>query len=111
MHKVLFLQLVAVVLVAAIAGFWVGTRGAISALIGGASYFLPNLVFVLRLKIAAAGGRASAATFFAAEFFKVVATIGILALAQRYFDVHWLSLLVGLFAALKANLFAFLLKT
>lgn len=111
MHKVLFLQFGAVALVAAIAGFWVGAIGAISAVLGGVSYVLPNLVFVLRLKIATASGRASAVTFFAGEFFKVAATIGILALAQRYFDVHWLSLLVGLFAALKANLFAFLLKT
>lgn len=111
MHKVLFLQLGAVALVAAIAGMWVGAVGAASAAIGGGAYILPNLVFVLRLKIATASGRASAATFFAGEFFKVAATIGILALAQRYFDVHWLSLLVGLFAALKANLFAFLLKT
>lgn len=110
MHKVLFLQLGAVAAIAVLAGLWVGERGAVSALLGGAAYLLPNLLFILRLKIASASGRATAVTFFFGEFMKVAATIGILAVAQRYFDVHWLALLVGLFAALKANLFAFLLK-
>lgn len=111
MLKAIGLQIGLVVVVALVAGGWIGTRGAISALIGGAAYLLPNLFFVLRLKIAAAAGRASAVTFFAGEFFKVAATIGILVVAQKFYDVHWLALLVGLFAALKANLFAFLLKT
>ena len=44
------------------------------------------------------------------ELAKVLGTIAVLAVAQRYYDVHWLTMLVGLFAALKANLFAFLLK-
>lgn len=109
--KALLLQSAIVAVVAALAGWWVGARGAYSALIGGASYLVPNLLFVLRLRIAAASGRANAVTFMAGEFFKVAATIGILIVAQRLYDVHWLALLVGLFAALKANLFAFLLKT
>ncbi|GAB2180966.1 hypothetical protein DLREEDagrD3_11890 [Denitratisoma sp. agr-D3] len=111
MLKSIGLQLGVLMVVAAVAGGWIGAQGAISALIGGASYLIPNLLFVLRLKIAAASGRASAVTFFAGEFFKVAATIGILIVAQKFYDVHWLALLVGLFAALKANLFAFLLKT
>ncbi|RTL57678.1 MAG: ATP synthase subunit I [Rhodocyclaceae bacterium] len=111
MLKTIGLQLGVLLVVAAVAGGWGGAQSAISALIGGASYLIPNLLFVLRLKIAAASGRASAATFFVGEFFKVAATIGILIVAQKFYDVHWLALLVGLFAALKANLFAFLLKT
>jgi len=111
MLKAISLQLGVLMVVVAVAGGWVGAQGAISALIGGAAYLIPNLLFVLRLEIAAASGRASAVTFFAGEFFKVAATIGILVVAQKYYDVHWLALLVGLFAALKANLFAFLLKT
>lgn len=111
MLKTIGLQLGAVLVIAAVAGGWIGAQGAISVLIGGASYLVPNLLFVLRLKIAAASGRANAMTFFAGEFFKVAATIGILVAAHKFYDVHWLALLVGLFAALKANLFAFLLKT
>lgn len=83
----------------------------ISVLLGGVAYTLPNFIFVVRLRLAAATGKASAATFFVGELFKVLATIALLAAAQKWFDVHWLALLVGLFAALKANLFSFLLKT
>lgn len=111
MFRTVLLQLAATLVVAGVAGLWVGSRGAVSAALGGAAYILPNLLFVVRLKAAASSGRASAATFFVGELVKVFATIVILAAAQRFFDVHWLAMLVGLFAALKANLFAFLLKT
>lgn len=111
MFKTLSLQLGVILVVAMMAGGWVGARGAYSALIGGASYLLPNLLFVLRLKIAAASGRASTASFFLGELLKIAVTVGILIVAQRVYDVHWLALLIGLVAALKANLFAFLLKT
>lgn len=111
MLKAVFLQSGVVVLAVLLCGGLAGARGAYSALIGGASYLIPNFLFVLRLKLATATGRATVVTFFAGEFFKVAATIGILFVAQRFIDVHWLAMLVGLFAALKANLFAFLLKT
>jgi len=80
-------------------------------MLGGAAYLLPNLFFVVRLRSAARRGQASAATFFVGELVKILATIVILAAAQRFYEVHWLAMLIGLFAALKANLFAFLLKT
>ncbi len=111
MLKVVFLQVAVLSLVAAIAGFWVGERGAVSAVIGGSAYLIPNLLFVLRLKYAAATGRTSAVTFAFGELFKVTATIVTLVFAQRWVDLHWLAMLGGLFAVLQANLFAFLLKT
>ena len=111
MHKVVLLQFAATMVAAILAGVLVGTRGAVSVVLGGAAYCLPNLLFVLRLRAAASRGQASAATFFVGELIKIVATILILAVAQRWYDVQWLALLVGLFVALKANLFAFLLKT
>ena len=107
--KVILLQLGLVAVVAAIAAGLVGARGAISALVGGFAYILPNLLFVLRMALAPE--RTSVLTFFAGEFFKIAGTIGILVVAVRYYEVHWLCMLVGLLAALKANLFAFLLKT
>lgn len=108
LKKVILLQSGLVVAVAAIAAGWVGARGAISALIGGFAYILPNLLFVLRLSLA--GRRANVMTFFAGEMFKIAATIGILAAATRVYPAHWICVLIGLFAAVKANLFAFLLK-
>jgi ATP synthase protein I len=111
MLKVVSLQLVALILVAVIAGLWVGGRGAISALIGGSAYLIPNLLFVLRLEFAANHGRANVVTFVAGELFKVTATIVTLVVVQRWVDLHWLAMLGGLFAVLQANFFAFLLKT
>ena len=107
--KVILLQSGLVAVVAAVAAGLVGARGAISALVGGFAYILPNLLFVLRMALAPE--RTSVLTFFAGEFFKIAGTIGILVVAVRYYEVHWLCMLVGLLAALKANLFAFLLKT
>ena len=111
MLKALLLQ-VALVLVAAAAIWpWMGDVGSISVMLGGGAYLLPNAIFVIRLRVSAASGQANAMTFFVGELLKVLATILLLALAQRWFEIHWLAMLLGLFVALKANLFAFLLKT
>lgn len=111
MLKVISLQAALMMAVAIIAGFWVGERGAVSALIGGSAYLIPNLLFVLRLEIAAAARRANVVTFVLGELSKVTATIVIVVVAQQWIDLHWLAMLAGLFAVLQANLFAFLLKT
>lgn len=112
MLKTVLLQLVVTFVAGGVGFFFAGERGLWSALFGGLAYILPNLVFVVRLKAAAASGRASGVSFFVGQFGKVVATIGILvAVQQWYADVHWVFMLVGLFAALKANLLAFLVKT
>jgi ATP synthase protein I len=111
MFRVVFLQAAVILVVAAAAGLIVGVRGAVSVLLGGVAYWVPNLLFVVRLKLSSASGHANVVTFIVGELLKVAGTIVILGVAQRYFDVHWLALLVGLFAALKSNLFALLLKT
>jgi len=111
MYRVVLLQAVAMIAVALVAGGLVGIKGGVSAIIGGSAYILPNLLFVVRLSAAAVTGRASSASFFVGELGKILVTIGILATAPQYIEIHWISMLAGLFAALKANLFAFLLKT
>lgn len=111
MFKAILLQSGIVVLASlAVFPFW-GVQGAVSVVLGGAAYAVPNALFVVRLRLASASGKASAVTFFVGELLKVLATIALLAMAHRWVDVQWLALLIGLFAALKANLFAFLLKT
>lgn len=111
MFRAILLQSSVVLAVVAILGGILGFRGAVSGFIGGMAYLLPNLLFAIRLRMLAASGRGSAAAFLVGEMLKLVGTLAILALAQRWYDVHWLAMLIGLFAALKANLFAFLLKT
>ncbi len=112
MFKAVFLQLGATILATLIAGLIIGSRGALSAALGGAACVLPNLLFVLRL---AGGERRPAAAypvvFFVGEIIKIAATVGLLATVRLvYPDVHWLALFCGLVVALKANLFALLVK-
>lgn len=110
MLKVILLQAALIGLAVTLAGLLVGGSGAFSALIGGLAYLVPNLLFVLRLKRADAEGRTNVALFFVGELIKVVCTVGILFVAIRFYPVHWLCLMGGVLAAVKANLFAFLLK-
>ncbi|APR02994.1 ATP synthase protein I [Thauera chlorobenzoica] len=52
------------------------------------------------------------AAFVAGELIKLASIVGLLGLVLvLYPDVHWGALLIGLILALKANLFAFLVKT
>lgn len=113
MFKAVFLQIGATILVTLIAGLISGTRGALSAALGGAACVLPNLFFALRLSLVSKRPAASyPLEFFVGEFFKIASTVGLLATVQLvYPDVHWLALFIGLVVALKANLFAFLVKT
>jgi len=112
MFKAVLLQAALVSVAAAVAGALFGMRSAVSVLVGGGAYLLPNLLFVARLAALAASGRASAVSFLVGEAVKLAATVAILVGAQGAISgLQWLALLVGLFVALKANLFAFLLKT
>lgn len=110
MYKAVVLQWVVILVAASLAGAWLGHRGMASVMLGGVAYALPNLLFVARLSMASAKGRVSAAAFFVGELWKVLATIVILVVAQRFYVVSWPAMLGGLFVALQANLFAFLLK-
>jgi ATP synthase protein I len=114
MLKVLSLQVTAALAVAALAGFLQGSRAALSALAGGAAYFLPNLMFVLRLRLAMATSatqQAGAVGFLVGEAIKLSAVIALLFFLPRMIEVEWPALIAGLFAVLFVNLFALLLKT
>lgn len=111
MLKVISLQVAVLALLAMVAAVWGAEREAVAIIIGGSSYLIPNLVFVLLLGYAGKQGRASAVTFFAGELFKVTATIITLVVVQRMVNLNWLAMLGGLFAVLQANFFAFLLKS
>ena len=113
MFKAVFLQIGATILATLIAGAITGVRGALSAALGGAACVLPNLLFALRLSAVAKRPDASyPLEFFVGEFVKIASTVGLLATVRLvYPDVHWLALFLGFVVALKANLFAFLVKT
>lgn len=115
MFKALWLQAAVIFAVAASAGLLVGSAGARSAMIsvlaGGMAYFLPNLLFVLRLRLVISAQRAGAAGFLIAEAVKLFAVIALLLFLSRIIEVNWPALIAGLFAVLFVNLFALLLKT
>ena len=74
---------------------------------------LPSGFFAWRLgQISRRHGTASVTAFVAGELIKLASIVGLLVLFLAvYADVHWGALLIGLILALKANLFAFLVKT
>lgn len=109
--KALLLQAVVILAVAAMFGALSGSRGALSALAGGAAYFLPNLLFVLRLRMAIVTRQAGAVGFLVGEAAKLFAVIALLFFLPRMIEVHWPAVIAGLFAVLFVNLFALLLKT
>ncbi len=113
MLKVIVLQIGVTVITAIASGMLAGAKGALSAAAGGVACIIPNLLFALRLQIVMHKAAPSyVAEFFVGEFLKVASTVGLLLLAVNLIDnVQWLALLVGVIAALKANLFAFLSKS
>lgn len=112
MYKAVGFQLVATLLAAALSAALFGLEGALSALAGGTAVLVPNALFAFRL--AAGAGRNPAAypvAFFVGEFIKVAATVGLLALAAVTIEpLHWGALIIGMVLALKANLFALLVR-
>ena len=113
MFRAVILQIGATLVAAVIAGLVAGPHGAVSAALGGAACFLPNLLFALRLAAASKKpGGASPAAFFVGEFIKIAAMVMLLAMAAiLYRDLQWLALLAGLIVALKANLLAFIFRS
>jgi ATP synthase protein I len=111
MLKTLILQASAILAVAILAGWLAGAAGFQSALAGGMAYFLPNLIFVLRLRLAVMTQQAGAVGFLVGEAVKLSAVIALLFILPRMIEVNWPALIAGLFVVLFVNLFALLLKT
>jgi ATP synthase protein I len=113
MLKTLLFQAAMILAVAAVAGLLAGSDGALSALAGGAAYFLPNLLFVLRLRLTMATSatrQACAVGFLVGEAVKLFAVIALLLILPRMIEVNWPAFIAGLFVVLFVNLFALLLK-
>ncbi|MGL1833531.1 ATP synthase subunit I [Rhodocyclaceae bacterium SMB388] len=113
MFKMVLLQFGATLVATAISAVFFGLHGAASAGLAGLACAVPNALFAFRLRLAAVKGGSPAATvFIVGEFVKIAAIVGLLVLIRAvYDDLHWGGLFVGLILALKANLFAFLVKT
>lgn len=105
--QIVFAQAVAGAVVALLAWLIAGQSAALSALAGSAAYFVPNLLFALRLLVATLSSKGSnPAVFLLGEMLKVGAVVGLLWLiADLGGDrVQWLAVLAGLVAVLKGYL-------
>ncbi|MFA7605579.1 MAG: ATP synthase subunit I [Rhodocyclaceae bacterium] len=113
MYKMVLLQLGATLVATVLAAVFFGVKGAVSAGLAGLACVIPNALFALRLSMASQRtGVPPASAFFVGEIVKVAAIVGLLVLIKvQYEDLHWGALFLGLVLALKANLFAFLVKT
>lgn len=96
----------AVMLVFSVVVSWLvaGAHGALSALVGGLAYFVPNALFALRLLMGLLGtAQANPFTFFIGEAFKLgsaVVVLGLVAWKGQAWLV-WPALLFGLLSVLK----------
>lgn len=113
MLKMVFLQFCVALVATAIGAVFFGVAGAISAAVAGAACVVPNALFAWRLaSVARRMGTPPVSAFFVGELIKVASIVGLLALAMAvYQDLHWGGLFIGLILTLKANLFAFWVKS
>ncbi|MBS3936334.1 MAG: ATP synthase subunit I [Sulfuritalea sp.] len=111
MRNVLLIQAATILVAAAIAGMLGGMVYARSVLIGGGAYFIPNLLFVVRLRIASGGRRVGAVGFMIGAAVKLCAVLALLSILPQLFVVSWPAVIAGLFVVLLVNTLALLVKT
>ncbi|MBP8278486.1 MAG: ATP synthase subunit I [Propionivibrio sp.] len=109
MFRTVFLQVAVTVMAMVVAGIVVGTRGAVSAAIGGLVCAIPNLLFATHLGLSKfRSGASFAGAFLLGEFVKLVLTVSMLVVVAKYYtDLHWPSLLIGLVLATQVLFLAF----
>lgn len=103
MLRIVSLQLIATVVVGAIAALLGGWSAMFSAVLGGLCCVVPNGIMAVRLFAASASGTATPATFFIWEFVKIALTLALLgATAWLYHDLNPMALAAGIVVALKS---------
>jgi ATP synthase protein I len=112
MYKTVALQACITLLAMALAGMLAGVRGVVSAGLAGLVCTVPNLWFVMHLRMSGKTGSGasvvSAARFFVGEFVKLLASCLLLFAAIRLYPaMHWPSLVLGMALVLQACFLAF----
>ena len=106
MLRIILMQLVAVMVVTCVAGFFGGVSALWSALLGGMCCFIPNGLFALRLYTSARKpGGVNPMTFFFGESIKIATTLALMgAVVWLYHGVNWLAFMLSFIVVLKSYL-------
>lgn len=107
MARIGLLQLVVVLLVAALAVFIGGLDSGISSLLGGLSVAIPNALFMLGLHISERKMQTGTlGPLYFWELVKVLLTITLaVAVFWMYREVHWVAFFINFVIALKSYIF------
>ena len=100
-------QAVMALFVTAVSGWVAGQSAALSALAGACAYFVPNLLFALRLFVATHRPKgANPLIFLVGEMLKIAAAVALLWMIARIGgdQVRWLAVVAGLIGVVKAYL-------
>lgn len=113
MQRIVFMQFLAMLVIAAIFGLLVDTNAMLSALLGGGCCLLPNGFFAWRLHVVSRCQKnATPLTYFVVEFCKIAMTLALMgAVIGLYHDVNWLAFVVGCIVVLKSYLFLLFTRT
>lgn len=110
--QVVLVQALMGTIVALVAGLIAGQAAALSALAGAGAYFVPNLLFALRLIVSMHSPKASnPLVFLVGEMLKIAAAVVLLWLIHRLGgnNVVWLAVFAGLVGVVKAYLLMMIL--
>lgn len=107
MARIVLLQLVITVIVAALAAILGGKGAGVSSLLGGLSCVIPNALFLFGLHASDRKLRTGTlGPFYFWELIKVLLTMVLtVAVFCMYQDVHWLAYFVNFAVALKSYIF------
>lgn len=101
-YRLIFWQLIVVVGLALALFLLKGNRSGLSALLGGLSYWLPNLVFVWRVfaRVSASAAKSIVVSFFAGEIAKLFLSAILFVAIAKWLPVSALAMLVGYVGAI-----------
>jgi ATP synthase protein I len=109
--KILLYQVLIIIMMAAGFAVIVGKMAALSAVLGGAAAFFPNLFFAYRIKKATGQeARKIVVSFYTGEVGKLLLTAAFFVLIFQIPNVDLLPLLVGYLTALSVFWFALLMR-
>ena len=107
MTRLILSQVFIVIAIGIVAWFFVGTRGGLSALLGGIAWMLPNTYFMHKLFVSrkARTGTQIVKDFYVGELIKLLLSGFLIALAVKFLPIEVLPFFVGFIITLLISWF------